>query len=188
MATASANQIWARARTIASQAGIDANQSIIIDSLGGLEALLNHSIREIFRRKASDVKFRHDITTKNTIAISSGVGAVPDQLMREFLHLADITDTNNSLVAYLNYSTDAQETFTQLGYAWLVDDELHYRAPSPDLDTYSGNLYVTCPVFPILPSNTGDPVTFPSDATIDDIVLFLSQAIIGNEKFEVVSA
>lgn len=188
MATCSPNEIWARARTIATQTATDANVSQVIDSLGGLEALLNHSIREIYRRKSSDVKFRHDITKKNTVTIASGVGACPELLMREFLKSADITDTNGSLVTYLDYSTDAQQTFTQLGYVWLVDDDIHYRAPSPDLDTYSGDLYVTCPVFPTLPSDTSQAISFPSEATVDDIVLFLASAIMGSEKFEIVSA
>jgi hypothetical protein len=33
-----------------------------------------------------------------------------------------------------------------------------------------------------------DPITFPSETAVEDIVLFLSQAILGKEAFQVVTA
>lgn len=189
MATATGTSIFARARTIATQTATDATQSAVIDAMGGLRATLNHAIREVFRRKAKDQKFTNDISVRHTIAIAGGEGSCPDTIMREFLQQANITDENNSLVSFMNYPIDAtNETFNQLGYAWLVGDTLRYRAPSPDLDAFDGDLYVTVPTFPTFPVSMQSNLTFPSEATIEDVVLFLAMAITGQEKYEVVSA
>lgn len=180
--------ILARARTIASQTTTDANISQIIDSKGGIRALLNHAIREVYRRKAQDIKFRHDIIETNTITIGDGVGAVPDNLMREFLKQSDITDNNGALVTYLDYQVDTNATFNQLGYLWIEGDTFHYRSPAPDLDGFDGTLTITCPTFPTLPSHMTQVIPFPSQASADDVVLFLAQAILGKESFQVVTA
>lgn len=181
MATASFNQIAARARTIATQTGGDSNQSVVIDSLAGLEAQFNDVVRTYYRTRASDIKFRHDITTTSTVAIGTGTGAVPDLLIREFLVSGDVTDDNNSLVTYFDYAVDGRsgETFDQLGYVWITDDTFNYIAPAPDFGDYTGSLFIECPVFPTLPSSTGDPITWPSETVVDDICSLLANAILG---------
>jgi hypothetical protein len=185
MASETGSNIFARARTIATQTMSDANVSQVIDSLGGLRALLNHSIREVYRRKSTDQKFAQDIVTVHTIAIGTGTGVVPDEIMREFLQQANITDNNGSLVSYMNYAIDASnETFDQLGYVWITGDTFNYKAPAPDLSTFSGSLFVTVQSFPEFPASMSSAITFPSTATIDDIILFLSQAILGKEEYQ----
>lgn len=183
MATSTGNNIFARARTIASQSGTDANQSVIIDSLGGIRALLNNVIRDVYRGKANDQKFLRDITTRSTVTISSGSGVVPDEWMREFMHQADITDSNGSLVTYYNYASDYNSgvNYNQLGYCYILGDTIKYTAPSPDFATYSGNLYVTVSQFPTFPASMAQNITFPSVAIIDDVVIALAQAIRGGQ-------
>jgi hypothetical protein len=169
--------------------GGDANQSVVIDSLGGLRVLLNNSIRELYRRKATDQKFFRDIAVRHTIAISSGTGTCPDEIMREFLHNADITDDDNSLVTYYTYGADYNSgvNFNQLGYLTLQGDTFQYTAPSPDLADYGGNLFVTVASFPTFPAQMSDTIDFPSEATIDDLVLMLAMAISGKEPFQIVT-
>ncbi len=169
--------------------GGDPNTSVVVDNLGGLRSFLNHSIRELYRRKAtSDSRFRHDINVTNTIAIAGGTGDVPENLMRECLPMSDITDANNSLVSYLAYSTDVQQTFSQLGYLTIVGDEFQYTAPAPDLDSYSGDLTIQCPTFPVFPNAMSQDITLPSQATADDLVLLLANAILGRESFQMITA
>ncbi len=183
----SGDEIFARSRTLATQMGGDPNSSVVIDSRGGLRVLLNNAIRELYRRKAAtDSRFRHDINVTNTVAIAGGQGEVPENLMREFLRGADITDGNGfSLITYLDYSTDAQETYNQIGYLWIVTNTFFYRAPAPDLDTYSGDMVIQCPSFPDFPNSMAQDMVLPSFSTADDLVLTLAQALMGEVKLAV---
>lgn len=184
MATTSGESIFARARTMASQSMSDANQSVVIDSKGGLRVLLNNVIRGVYRSKTSDQKFFRDIITRNTVAITSGIGACPENVMREFLHLGQFQDVDDSLIVYYDYNIDysSGQNFTQLGYVCMQGDNLHYTAPYPTLDTYTDDLYVTCPTFPTFPTSMSDDITFPSTTVIDDIVQSLAEAIRGGES------
>ncbi len=186
----SGDEMMARARTIASQTLTDANQATIIDAKGGIRALLNHSINEVYRRKCGmDAKFRHDINTDNVITLTGGQGDVPEGLMREMLHTADITDSNGfSLISYLDYSTDAQETFSQIGYLYIKGDTFYYIAPAPDLDSFDGDITIQCPKFPTFPNNLAQDIAMPSQATAEDVILFLSAAILGKENYQIVTA
>lgn len=189
MPSVTGTSLLSRARVIATGMGIDPNQSNVIDNLGTIRALLNNSIREVYRRKAKDQKFVNDITVLNTVTISGGSGTCPDEIMREFLLQANITDDNDALVTFLKYPTDAgSETYDQLGYCWLVGANFKYKAPSPDLTSYSGNLFVTVPSYPQFPASMDDVIPFPSTATIDDVVAVLAMALVGKESFEVISA
>ena len=188
MATASGTEIFSRARTIATQVGGDANLNPTIDSLAGIRALLNHSIREVYRRYANDDKFLHDTVTRNTVAVVAGIGACPDTIIRESLpRMAQFQDADGSLITYYNYNVDyaSDVNFNQLGYVTLVGDNFNYAAPNAA--SYTGNLFVTTPTFPTLPADMASSITFPSETAIDDIVLFLSQAILGKTEFQVVS-
>ncbi len=190
MATITGNNLLARARTLATQTGGDPNSSQIIDNLGGLRAWLNSAIREVYRRKSTDQKFIRDIMVRHTVAVVAGSGACPDSIMREFLHASEFADANDALISYMKYNIDQNsgQTFDQLGYVTLQDDNFKYRAPSPDLTSYSGDLYVTAPTFPTLPDAFTTTITFPSEATIDDVVALLALSLTGNQKFEVISA
>ncbi len=178
--TLTLNQILARARVMASQIGMDANQSNLVDNRAGLRALLNHCLNEVYRRKANDQKFLRDITLKNTVSLVTGSGAVPDTIMREFLHQANFADDRSSLITYYNYAVDfnSGENFQQLGYVYLDGGNFSYTPPNGG--SYTGNLFVTTPSIPAITTS----VTFPSSETSDDVILLLSQAIAGKIAFE----
>ncbi len=184
MATITLTSLLARARTQATQISGDANVSVVIDSRAGMMALLPNCILEVYRRKAKDPRFLRDITAMTTVAITSGTGTLPDEVMREFLSTGNFTDANNSLVTYYEYASDYNSSvnFTQLGYSFLIGDTIQYTAPAPDLATYNGNLYITSPTIPALATT----MTFPTEETITDVILLLARAIRGEEKFEVV--
>lgn len=175
-------EIFARSRTLATQIASDANASPLIDDLAGLRALLNHCVLEIYRRRAGNPRFLRDITARTTVAIASGSGTLPDEIMREFLGSANITDVNNSLVTYFEYASDYYSTvnFTQLAYALVVGDLIKYTAPAPDLATYNGNIFITSPVLPTITTS----VTFLTEEVADDVILLLAKAIRGEVKFE----
>lgn len=185
MATTSGESIIARARVIASQTGMDANSSPVIDSKGGLRALLNNSIRHLYRLKSDDQKFIRDTVTRQTVTMTAGIGACPPEIMREFLHQAQFQDDNGSLITYWNYNIDQDsgQNFRQLGYVVMQGDNFNYTAPAPTT-SYSGNLFVTVPSFPTFPADLADPITFPSTATVDDVVITLAEAIMGKVDFQ----
>jgi len=183
MATITLTELLARTRTIATQMGIDANQSAMIDNLAGMRALLNNCVLEVYRRKSKNPRFIRDITARTTVAITAGSGTLPSTVMREMLSSGDFTDDNNSLVTYYPYAADYNSgvNFTQLGYSYLLGDTIKYTAPAPDLDAYTGNLFITSPVLPTI----GATIDFPTEETQDDVILMLAQAIRGEQKFEV---
>lgn len=167
--------IFARARTVATQAGgIDANQSAYIDAKGGLKALLPHVILYVYREKAKNPKFLRDITTKKTITITSGTGTLTTDVMKEYLGSADFADDNGSLITYFDYAVDfdSGQTFDQLGYAFLIGSTISYTAPSPN-NPYTGNLFITVPCTPTVTTT----VTFPSEETANDVILTLALAL-----------
>ncbi len=179
------NQLFARARTIATQMGMDANQAPTIDSLGGIRSLLNNVIRDVYRKKAVDQRFRKDIVENHTIAMTSGSGACPENIMREFLSEANYRDslTPSSLITYYNYAMDeySGETYKQLGYLYLDGSTFKYIARSPVLSTFSGSLFIEVPTFPTLPGSMASVIPFPSTTTADDIQIALAYAIMGKE-------
>jgi len=184
---ATGEEIFARARTIATQMGGDANLSAVIDSKGGIRALLPHAIREIYRRKANDQKFNADIAVTKTVAIVAGSGTCPDEIMREFLNQAEFADDNGSLITYFDYGIDMNSgtNFSQLGYVTLQGSTFLYTAPKPTV-SYTGNLDVTVPCTPVIPASMASDIPM-SDATTEDVVLFLAEAILGKEQFKVVT-
>lgn len=156
-----------------------------IDSKGGLRAWLNDTIRILYRSRANEQKFRTDISVNNSVAIAGGVGTVPNTLMREFLHQANISNDNNDLITYLDYGIDANQTFDQLAYLWIVGDEFRYIGIAPDLDTWSGDIVINCPSFPEFPMNMTQAISFPSEAVIDDLCTLLAQSIMGRVQLQV---
>lgn len=188
MATASGNEIFARARVIATGMGMDPSQSPVIDSLGALRALMNNTIRDVWRQKSGSQNFIRDITVRHTVAVLSGTGDCPDAIMREFLRQSQFEDDNGSLISYMLYNIDQNSgvLYDQLGYVTIQDDSFKYRAPSPDLDAYSGNLFVTAPSFPDLPASMADSISFPSESIIDDLCYQLALAIRGDVKLRIV--
>ncbi len=163
--------------------GMDANQSNVIDSLGGARALLNETIRNLYRQRMKESQsFTRDTVTKNTVAVTSGVGACPDGVMREFLPtMGQFTDDNGSNITYFNYNIDADSgvTFSQLGYVRLDGDNFYYTAPSPTLDTYTGNLFVLVPTFPVI-TNMASAISFPTTGIIDDLCSLLAATLVGS--------
>lgn len=182
----SGNQIFARARTLATQMGGDANSSPVIDTKSGLRALLNHVIRETYRQKAKNQDFIKDINVKNSITITSGVGTLPDGVMRQFLKQADYQDANRSLISYFDYPIDSNsgQNYTQLGYVSVVGDSIYYTEPAPGTSTsYSGTMYMTVPTFPTLPASMASPIPMPVEV-VDDVIMLMALALRGQVKFE----
>ncbi len=184
MAVITLSSLLARSRTVATQMGMDANESKWIDSLAGMRALLNNCVLEIYRRKSKDIRFIRDITTRTTVAITAGAGTLPSIVMRECLDSGNFADDNpDTLISYQVYAADyySSTKFSQLGYTFLEGDTIKYTAPAPDLDSYNGNLFITSPVLPTI----GSTIDFPTEETQDDVILMLAQAIRGEQKFEV---
>lgn len=178
--------IIARARVLATEMGMDANQSPVIDSKPALRALLNHSIREVYRQFAKDPKFIKDINRRNTITMVAGAGALPDTVMRQFLHQADWEDVDGSLISYFDYPADVNsgQNYDQLGYVSVVGDIVNYTPPSPGTSTsYTDNLFVTVPCFPIFPVSMASDIPM-TDETTDNVILTMSLAIRGQLKFD----
>jgi len=182
----SGNQIIARARTIATQMGGDANASPVIDAKSGLRALLNHIIRETYRQKAKNQDFIKDINVQNAITMASGVGVLPDTVMRQFLKQADYQDANGSLITYFDYPIDSNsgQNYNQLGYISVVGSNIYYTEPAPGTSTsYSGTLYMTVPTFPTFPASMASAIPMPVEV-VDDVIMLMALALRGQVKFD----
>src|SRR6185369_6893360 len=182
MVTIALSTILARARTISSQLAGDANSSPLIDDLGGLRALLNHAILEVYRRKATNPNFIKDINLRQNIVITAGSGTLPDNIIREYLRSADWQDANGSLISYFDYPMDfgSGQNYNQLGYVTVNNSTISYTEPSPGTSTsYTGNLTVSAPSTPTIGAN----IDFESQQTSDDVILLLARAIRGEVKF-----
>ena len=177
------NTILARARTLASQMGTDANSSVVIDSRPALRSLLNTCIRETYRQKAKDPNFIKDINVLNSITITSGAGTLPDTVMRQFLRQADWQDDNRSFISYFDYPVDANsgQNFSQLGYVSLTGSTLTYT--SPVTNPYSGNLYLTVPCFPVFPVSMASDIPITDDVA-EDVITLMALGIRGQVKFD----
>jgi len=182
------NELFGRARVIATGMGGDPNTSVVIDGEATLKALLPHVIRNTYRKKANDKRNRHDIVVKHTIPITASVGAVPSTIMREFLSHADFQDSsNNKCITWFPYAVDYNSgvTFSQIGYVTIVGDDFNYRAPAPN-QNFTGSLYVTVPSMPTISSNWATPIDIDS-TTADDIILALALALRGEMTFDGIS-
>lgn len=157
--------------------------SSVIDSQAGMRALLNNVIRDVYRRKANDKKHYHDVVTKHTVAIAASSGSVPTNIMREFLPQAQFQDSNNSLIAWTPYAVDYSSgvNYTQIGYVTVVGDAFSYRAPAPN-QSFTGNLFVTVQTFPTITTTWSADIAM-TQTTTDDVVIALSQALLGKYEF-----
>lgn len=176
MAT-SRQDILARARIIATGMGIDPNSSALIDNLPALYALLDTAISAVYVKRARDKKNWRDISVKHTVSMSSGSGAIPSELLREFLHQADFADEDNSLISYLTFGIDDRETFSNyLGYVKVVGNNFEYTAPLGASGTYTGDLYVTAPSSPEMPNDSTTDIAMTSEV-FDDVCSTLALMI-----------
>lgn len=177
--------ILARARTLATQQGGDPTMSPLIDDLTGFRAMLDHVIQDVWRKKANDVRNRHDISVKHTVGITASSGAIPTTIMREFLPQADFQDSlNNKCIAWLPYAVDYNSgtTFTQIGYVTIVGDNFNYRAPAPN-QNFTGSLFITVPTTPAIPTAWTDELDV-TDVATNDIILSLSYAMKAQYSFD----
>ncbi len=162
--------------------GVDPNASVLIDNKGGLRALLNHAVLEVYRRKAKNPNFIKDINLQQTVPIVAGAGTLPDTVIREYLQQADWQDVNGSLISYFDYPMDfgSGQNYNQLGYVTVNNSTISYTEPAPGTSTsYTGNLTVTVPSTPTIGTN----IDFESQQTADDVILLLAEAIAGKIQF-----
>lgn len=163
MAT-SINDIIARARIIATGMGDDPNLSKLIDSRPALRALLDTAISFVYRQKAADKKNWRDISVRHTITFAAGVGNIPATVLREFLHQADFQNEDADLISYLTYQIDSRAKYENyLGYVQVVGDTFEYTAPNGDAGDYSGDMYVTVPSLPEIPSDDTTNIEMTSE-------------------------
>lgn len=164
---ANINDILSRTRVIATGVGIDPNLSALIDNRPALRALLNTAFSTVYRKRAQSKKDWRDISVRHTVSMSGGSGAIPNELMREFLHQADFEDEEGSLISYIEYNIDNRQLFTQLGYVRVVGDTFDYNLPDAG-GAYTGDLYVTAVSVPEFPATPTDDI--PMTAEIFDDV------------------
>lgn len=166
---ASVNDILARSRVIATQMGLDANQSPLVDNRGGFRALLNTALSNIIIKRARDKKNWRDVAIRHTISMTAGVGDLPSGVLREYMHTADFQNDDRDLISYLNFDLDNNELFdTYLGYAKLAGDTVEYTAPNTDFGDYTGKLYLTVPSVPEIPTDPTDNIAM-TDEIFNDV-------------------
>ena len=172
---ANLEDILSRARVIATGIGGDANLSPVIDNKPAFRALLDTALSYVFNNRAKDRKNWRNIAVKHTITFAGGVGALPPEVMREYLHMADFANTEGDLISYLTWTLDNRATFSQLGYMYVDGDNLIYTAPGGTPGTYDGDISLTVPSLPDL---TADPLDMTGEI-FDDVCHALALAVRG---------
>lgn len=179
MATTSVDNLIARARTIATQMGGDANLSPLIDNKFALRTLLNNAINHVYTKRAGDGKSWRDISIRFPITIASGFGTFPSNAMREFMHQSDWANSDNDLISYIARDADNRETYdTYLGYVQIQGDTVLYTPPNGDATSYTGTLYMTAVGTPELPASSSTTFNMTSDIS-DEVAYTLALALRG---------
>lgn len=177
MAVKSINNILARSRVIATQMGTDANLSPLIDNRGGLRASLDKVISDVYTKAAQKDKNWRNIAPRQTIAMSAGVGTLPAGVLRGFMHQAEFATDSTSLISYIKHELDNQQTYSQLGYVFIRGDNVHYTPPD-GAGAFTGNLYITVPSVPTIPSGSDTAIEMTDDI-YDDVCYALAMMIRG---------
>lgn len=149
------------------------------------EVLAPNALQQIAQKVASDPHLRHVLIRPVTIALTNGVGVIPDVVMIE--HLGDSNLTNPS-----NYDEIYSHTPNWFDYINTWDRRLgYYTARGTALDVIqpgaaytpgsglSGNIDLTTPSTPVVPTLATDPIAnFPPELE-NDLIALLSNLIRG---------
>jgi len=170
--------------------GIDQLKSALLDADMTMESLVQSVFQNVGLQKAADEEGRSLLRRTHTIALTNGVGVVPDVALTQCKYGASISDPaditvaqNQSLVPYWQDFAQTRNGLESQNAWWTIkgDDDFHYLEPNQSYDPTSGltgDIELTIASVPEVPASASDPVVVVAEV-FSDLVTALAVAIRG---------
>ncbi len=171
---ANLQQILDRAKVQAFGINNDPNNSIVIDSDLTAEAIFPHAVRAVYMNLARSGEDLQNINAAHVIAMVSGVGTLPDTVLREMIMEANLP--NHPFATFLQHFGDYQRHRfdSQLCYFTIRGDKF-YSSCTPD---GAGNIVIETPTIPATPVDADDDLPF-SEKVILDVINSIASVLRG---------
>lgn len=171
--------IVARAETIAIGRRGDGFQSPVLDSDMTAEQLFPHAVRYVLASQAKGGAAIPELSRPHSIAITSGVGTLPSQVLYEALDSLYVE--GRRYVAIIPYADYQRKRFDRLvDYVAFKQDsngvmKLYYTkegvAPTE-------TIVINAVTLPEIPNDPNQPIPM-SDGVLDEVVLIIAGALTG---------
>lgn len=165
-------------------AGTDADNNPIIKQRLETESLVDLALQAVASMVAGNPQLRARLEKQFSVALSSGVGTMPAQIMLEYLREGAVRDSdtsaNNGLGNFLakvnRYDQFVTDQSTALGLYCVVDNAIYARPPgATDPASTIGPLVIDAPFVPI----TTDLSTLVDDEIVNDLLEDLAARLRG---------
>lgn len=144
------------------------------------QSLLPEIFHDLAARAAADPYLRTVYRRTLSVAITAGVGNLPDEAFTAYACAADVLDANGDYASWLRYDNFVRTPDIRLAhFALKQGTELHYSPVGGG--SYTGNISVTIPCAPVLPATATATVVVP-DEVLDDIIRELANRMVASYK------
>jgi hypothetical protein len=149
-------------------AGTDANNNPIIKQRLQAAGMTDQALQALATMVAGDPELRARLEKEFTVALTSGVGAIPAGMLIEYLREGVVRDSSGSgvgglgnILARVNrYSNFISDQDTALGLYCPVDNSIYARPP--------GSTYPSDTIGPLIINAPFTPTTADLDTTVPD--------------------
>lgn len=151
------------------------------------EALASTAMRSLAMGVAADPEKRHTLIRNVTIALTNGVGTIPDTVLLDYLCSATLSNPSDVTedYAYVPYWDDYRETSDRrLGYFTNRGSALDVTQPSVAYTAGSGltgNVDLSTPTAPVPPAAATDPITNLPAELEPDLISLLARLLKGGK-------
>ena len=171
-------------------AGQNQLTSALLDADMTMETLLQNVFQDVSLKLANDEEGRSLLRRTHTLALTNGVGVLPDEVLTQCKYGASISDPADTTVAQSQSLVPYWQDFVQprtgiqAQLAWWTikgDDDFHYLESGETYDPatgFTGDLELTIATVPIIPTVATDPVDVVPEV-YSNLVQGLAMAIRG---------
>ena len=149
-------------------AGTDADNNPIIKQRLEAAAMTDAALQALAVEAAGNPEMRSRLERQSSVALTSGVGAIPAGMLTEYLREGVVRDSSgsgvgglgNTLARVNRYSTFISDQDTALGLYCLVDNSIYARPP--------GSVFPSDTIGPLLIDAPFAPTTSDLQTTVPD--------------------
>lgn len=180
----SQHQIIDRALRIATMTGGDPNLSSVIDNTVVLEDHFYTALRNAIIAGANVPTEVNGLKRDHTIAVTNGVGTLPDSVVDECLDSSSIYSSTDSNVQQFSsfqprYADYLRPVHGQLAYYAVQGQSFLYRGPNEEAGVFDGDIHLVAVSTPAIPATITDAITI-STATAERTIQLLASILRGN--------
>jgi len=172
--------IVARAETIANGRRTDGFQSPIIDSDMTAEQLFPHAVRYVIASQAKSGSALPELSSPHTIAITGGVGTLPDDVVFEALDSLYVL--GRKYVAIIPYADYQRKRFDRLvdyiAFSKDANDVMKLYYTQGGVSNLNTSITISAVTLPEIPSDPTVQISM-SDDTLDEVVLVIAGSLTG---------